>query len=196
MNIGKALQWVVVFVLVASALACSIPLAAPEPTATPVPPTTTPTSVPPTATPTPVPPTATPVPPTATPTPAPTTPSGTGALLTVEGIQLQIVSVKEQDRYNDYGPRNTFGDTLLVVSTKVIGVVSRQSFEAVTWRPGTSVTDENGRISEIGNLGYSTNQSEQVTAITWVFVVAKSSRSFTLTLPGGQTVKLDSFLNQ
>ena len=59
-----------------------------------------------------------------------------------------------------------------------------------------SITDENGRK---GNFDFSTTtifDSGKGNKIMWIFVVTQASRSFTLHLPGGQTVELDSLVKK
>lgn len=154
--------------------ACGV-LQAP-PTATPVPPTATP-----------IPPTATPVPPTATPIP------GIEAPLTIARARLLVTSVEIQDSF-ELGPSQRFeptshNDAVLVVETK-----TENATEGLADDWEVSVTDENGRRSEPAITMTSVSQSGSVESITWVLIVARASRSFTLHLPEGQTVDLAHFL--
>ncbi len=143
----------------------------------------------------------TPIPPPSASTPVPpaSSPSmGISAPVTIEGVQLQVASIEEADTYNmggqDVQP-NSGADTILLIDVTI-----KNADYATTqgWKGKVSVTDENGQESEPELTQTSTEGKGggSVSAIKWIFVVAKSSRSFMLSLPGGQTVKLDSLLKK
>jgi hypothetical protein len=160
--------------LVLSALACnSIPFLAPTPT-----PTATPTSTP-TATPT--------LTPTPTQTPTPTEVFGITSPVTVEGVDLQFVSVTTASHWlmgsTDYTPKSS-SDTFLVVKANVL-------------TPGTVYdTLKDWAVTLNSSIDWGINQPSgdisSIDSITWVFVVNQSESSFTINLPGGVDVPLDS----
>jgi hypothetical protein len=154
--------------LVSSALACnSIPFFAPTPT-----PTATPTSTP---TPTP------------TLTPTPTEVFGITAPVTVDGVDLKFVSVSTASHWlvgsQDYTPTSP-SDTFLVVTANVLTAGTAHSTLAA-W----DVT-LNGSVS--WTFLQSKGDSSAITAATWVFIVDQSLTKFTINLPGGVDVVLDS----
>jgi hypothetical protein len=160
--------------LVISALACnSIPFLAPTPT-----PTATPTSTP-TATPT--------LTPTPTQTPTPTGIPGVTMPITVEGVDLQFVSVTTASHWlfgsTDYTPKSS-SDTFLVVKANVLTPGTAQ-VTLKDWNPTL-----NNDIS--WNFMQSHGDINSIDSITWVFVVSQSESSFTINLPGGVDVPLDS----
>ncbi|HEY5118331.1 MAG TPA: hypothetical protein VII90_02665 [Anaerolineales bacterium] len=171
----KRFIWIAcVTTLVFSALACnSIPFLAPTPT-----PTATPTSTP-TAT-----PTLTPIP---TLTPTPTEIPGITIPVTVDGVDLQFVSVTTASHWlvgsDDYTP-NSSSDTFLVVTANVLTDNTAHSTLA-----GWDVT-VNGDVA--WSFLQSKGASTSITSATWVFVVDQSLTSFIINLPGGVDVPLDS----
>lgn len=163
-----------VVVLMFSALACnSIPFLAPTPTPTATP-TSTPTSTP-TKTPTP------------TNTPTPTGIPGVTMPITVEGIDLQFVSVTTAGHWlfgtSDYTPKLS-SDTFLVVKANVLTSGTAYS----------TLKDWDVKIN--GSIAWVFNQSggalSSIDTMTWVFIVAKSESSFTFNFPSGDDVVLDS----
>jgi hypothetical protein len=127
--------------------------------------------------------------PAAAPTPVP----GIGASLTVEGIALQVISVVRQDTY-EVSPQQKFvpnfpGDECLIVKASV---QTNDPEKLRGWK--VSVTDENGRESLPNMTSTETDASGTPKAIKWLLVVARTSRSFTLHLPAGQTIQLDTLL--
>ena len=160
--------------LVFSALACnSIPFLAPTPT-----PTATPTSTP-TATPT--------LTPTPTQTPTPTGIPGVTMPVTVDGVDLQFVKVTTASHWlvgsTDYTPTSS-GDTFLVVTANVLTDNTAHSVVA-----GWDVT-VNGDVS--WTFLQSHGNSSSINSVQWVFIVDQSLTSFTINLPGGVDVPLDS----
>jgi hypothetical protein len=160
--------------LMFSALACnSIPFLAPTPTPT-VTPTSTPTSTP-TRSPTPT--------RTATPTGIP----GITMPVTVEDVDLQFVSLRTVSHWilgsTDYTPKSS-SDTFLVVKADVLtsgtAYVSLKDWEV-------SLNGDNSWAFNHGNGDLSS-----IDSIEWVFVVSQSESSFTINLPGGVDVVLDS----
>ncbi|MGD0173387.1 MAG: hypothetical protein ABSC61_02965 [Anaerolineales bacterium] len=156
--------------LVISALACnSIPFLAPTPT-----PTATPTSTP-TLTPTP------------TQTPTPTEIPGIAVPVTVDGVDLQFVSVTTASHWlvgsQDYTPTSP-SDSFLIVKANVLTDNTAHSTLA-----GWDVT-VNGLVS--WTFLQSQGASSSITSATWVFIVDKGLTSFTINLPGGVDVPLDS----
>lgn len=128
--------------------------------------------------------------PTAMPTPIP----GVGAPLTIEGIQLQVTSAKEQDAYEvsfdqKFVP-NDPGDECLIVEASI---KTDDPQKVQGWK--VSVTDENGRESKPNITTTKTDASGVAKGVMWLFVVAKESRSFTLHLPNEQTIQLNTLLS-
>jgi hypothetical protein len=180
---GARAGWATIPLLAAFLLAGCVS-SAPTPAAPmAVSPTSLPAAISPTSASSPVPPSATPSPEHATSAPEPTP-------FTINGVPARILSIAEVDSFEDYEPRNTFEDTLLVVSAEPVAELNGESLQAVAWRENTSVADEKDRESPLGKMTWNTTQIDKVTAIAWVFVVSKAARSFTLRLPEGQTVAL------
>jgi len=160
--------------LVFFSLACnSIPFLAP--TATP---TATSTSTP-TSTPTKT--------PTRTKTPTPTGIPGITKPVTVQGIDLQFTSVSKTGHWNysgnDYTPKKS-SDTFLVVKANVL-------------TPGTMLATLSKWGAKINNGNewaflQSTGATGSIDTVTWVFVVPISETSYTINLPDGVDVVLDS----
>jgi hypothetical protein len=128
-------------------------------------------------------------PPTAASTPVP----GIGAPLAIEGIPLRVTSVTRQATYEasfqqKFVPTFPTDECLIVKAA----VQTDDPEKLRGWK--VSITDENGRAS-FPNMT-STEMDAQGTpkSLMWLLVVAKASRSFTLHLPGGQTVQLDTLL--
>jgi len=157
-----------------SALACnSIPFLAPTPT-----PTATPTSTP-TSTPT--------LTPTPTNTPTPTGVFGITSPVTIDGVDLQFISVTTATHWlvgsDDYTPTSS-SDVFLVVTANVLSADTAHSTLA-----GWDVT-LNGDIS--WSFLQSTGPSSSIDSAKWVFVVDKSLSGFTINLPGAVDVPLDT----
>jgi len=162
--------------LVFSALACnSIPFLAPTPT-----PTATPTSTP-TATPT--------LTPTPTQTPTPTGLPGITEPVTVNGVDLQFTSVTKETHWligtDDYTPKSS-SDIFLVVTAKILTNGTSHS-EVAAW----DVT-LNGTIS--WSFLQSHGPSSSIDSAKWVFVASDSETAFTISLPGGVDVVLDTLM--
>lgn len=154
------------------------------PTATRVTPTATPTPVPPTFT-------ATPVPPTPTKTPTPI--RGIDIPLSVQGVELQISSVTQQDTYQTSAGQ-TFepvaaNDVFLIVESAVL---SGDVEGILDW--SVSITDDKGRETTPGLSTTTRSDSGRGNSVTWLFVVARTWRFFTLHLPDRQTINLDPLL--
>jgi hypothetical protein len=127
--------------------------------------------------------------PAAAPTPVP----GIDAPLTVEGIQLQVISIARQDTYEvssqqEFVPNSPWDECLIVeASIKAYDPQKAQGWEV-------SVTDENGRESKSNLTSTETDASGVAKGIMWLFVVATDARSLTLHLLDGQSIQLDTLL--
>ncbi len=127
--------------------------------------------------------------PTAVSTPVP----GIGAPLAIEGIPLQVVSVTRQATYEvsfqqKSVPTFSSDECLIVKAT----VQTDDPEKLRGWK--VSITDENGRGSFPDMTSTEMDAQGTPKALMWLLVVAKASRSFTLHLPGGQTIQLDTLL--
>lgn len=129
----------------------------------------------------------------------------------IENVQLQISHVKMLDYYgplyDSYKPASG-DDKLLVIRANWISLPSESgngTSDVSKWN--VSVIDENGREDVpglsintggliIGEQGEAEMVGQGKGFIDWVFPVADSSQSFTLHLPGEQTVNLDPFLRE
>jgi hypothetical protein len=107
--------------------------------------------------------------------------------VTVDGIDLQFVSVTTAPNWlfgtTSYTPKSS-SDTFLLVKANVLS-------------SGTAYdTLKNWSITLNSSIDWSFNQSHgdlsAIDSITWIFVVSKSESSFTINLPGGVDVVLDS----
>jgi hypothetical protein len=136
--------------------------------------------------------------------------------ITVEGIQLQLGSATKQATYETsektYEPVSAY-DEILVVKVELLSAEIEQVIDwsdkdqvndwkrtlgdqLVDWE--VTVTDENGRVEE--PIGYMSITYPDISPqgtwttpgeVTWLFVVKKTSNSFTLNLPENKTIKLD-----
>jgi hypothetical protein len=134
-------------------------------------------------------PTATRVTPTATPTPI----RGIDIPLSVQGIELQISSVTQQDTYQTSAGQ-TFepvaaNDVFLIVESAVL---SGDVEGILDWC--VSITDDKGRETTPGLSTTTRSDSGRGNSVTWLFVVTRASRLFTLHLPDEQTISLDPLL--
>jgi hypothetical protein len=160
--------------LALSALACnSIPFLAPTPTPTATP-TSTPTSTP-TNTPTP------------TLTPTPTGIPGITEPITINGVDLQFISVTTAGHWyygsDDYTPKSSM-DTFLIVKANVL-------------TPGTAhstISAWNVTLNSSIDWTFlkSDGDSNSIDSMQWVFIVGKGETSFTMNFPDGTDVVLDS----
>jgi hypothetical protein len=129
----------------------------------------------------------------ATPSPSPVTAAGIDAPLLVDGLELQLTSADRQDRWvadldgSVYRP-NTQHDELLIVAGTVTGSVDVLQ----TWE--VSITDSGGRSDDPGVTSTTSTEGESGGEVEWVFVVARNARSFSLNLPGGETIDLTPLL--
>jgi hypothetical protein len=129
--------------------------------------------------------------PTFTPTPTPT-PTSTGVLgitmpVAVEGVELQFVSAKQVTHWQfgstDYTPKSS-GDAFLVVKANVL-------------TPGTAHdTVKNWYVTLNNGVSWVFLQSggdiSSIDSMEWVFIVSQSESTFTINLPGGVDVPLNS----
>ncbi len=107
--------------------------------------------------------------------------------VTVEGIDLQFVKVSTAGHWyfgtSDYTPTSS-SDTFLVVKANVLSAGTPYS------------TLKNWAVTLNGSIDWGFNQSsgniDAIDSITWVFVVPQSESAFTINLPGGVDVALDS----
>jgi hypothetical protein len=127
--------------------------------------------------------------PTATPTftPTPTGVFGITTPVTVMGVSLKFTGVATQYHWlmgsDDYTPKSS-SDTFLVVSASVLSSSTAHSTVA-----GWDVTLN-------GNIAWTFLQSQgpsgAITSVEWVFIVSQGLTHFTINLPGGVDVPLDS----
>ena len=113
---------------------------------------------------------------------------GIGSPITAEGIQVQVTSVTRKSSYVS-GTRTSTpslpGDELMIIEAKV----SRGDTQTFTnWK--VYVTDENGRQGSPGITTTTSATGGSVDKVTWIIAVSKTSRAFTLHLPGEQTIDL------
>lgn len=106
---------------------------------------------------------------------------------------MQLASARTQDTYElssqqKFAPNVPWDECLIVEAN--IGAGDAQVSQG--WQ--VSVTDEKGRESKPEMTAIKTGAGGAAQGLTWLFVVAKESRSFALHLPGGQTVQLDHLL--
>jgi hypothetical protein len=85
---------------------------------------------------------------------------------------------------------NSAEDIVLIVGANVFSDKLEDSI--LDWK--VSITDENGRETVPGLA--TTGIINGVNQVKWVVIVARASQSFTLHLPGEQTVNLDSLLEK
>jgi hypothetical protein len=136
--------------------------------------------------------------------------------ITFEGIKLQVGPVNRHDTFktsdSTYNTTSSSDDFLVVkarlLSAEIGSPASGNDIDRVNaWKRemgdivdgwNVTVTDENGRVSEIaGYLSVTypdiSSQGEWIKPgeVTWLFAVAKTSQSFTLNLSGNQTIKLE-----
>ena len=110
----------------------------------------------------------------------------------VGNFQLQITSVSRGPMM--FAPVGMAEDeTVLKVETKVHSgdpnIVAKSEGEFDVW-----ITDENGRRNSVRSTMSKSNRDRKILAIYWHFGVAKSSESFYLHFPDGETVDLSPFL--
>jgi hypothetical protein len=111
-------------------------------------------------------------------------------IITVSGVELKLASVQLTDSYgagNETVVPSSTTDTFLVVKCDVIS----SSVETVSW--DVSVTADKGSIVT-PSVTERNSQAGQLKELAWVFVVAKTSQTFVLNFPDGQTVNLDSLV--
>lgn len=172
-----------------TAVPTPVPTLTPSPAGTPTP-TPAPTATPaPTLTPTPV-PTATRSP-TPTMLPTPTLISGIGTPISVAGVQLQLSSASFHDTYENLSTQNPLEFTLLVINGKVF---SGPAPLGAIWDQGTEIINEVGRVS--GRAYALTGLGANPVTFTWVFGVARTSKSLKLRLPEGKTIDLAPLLTR
>jgi hypothetical protein len=141
--------------------------------------------------------------------------------ITVEGIQLQIGSATKQATFTTSQSTyrtNSADDEFLVVKVKLLSAETEQVIDWTDkeqvndWKDAladqvfdweVTVTDENGRVEE--PVGYKSIAYPDISPqgtwtapgeVTWLFVVKKTSNSFTLNLPENKTIKLSFLLNK
>jgi hypothetical protein len=127
--------------------------------------------------------------PTATPTLTPT-PTGIFGITTpveVDGVSLKFTGVQKESHWlvgsDDYTPTSST-DTFLVISADVLTVYTAHSTVA-----GWDVT-LNGNVS--WTFLQSHGDSSSIDSVQWVFIVDQNLSNFTINLPGGVDVPLDS----
>lgn len=113
--------------------------------------------------------------------------------IAVEGVQLQVFPANKQNSYtneHDNNPEkttytaNSANDTLLVVKARWSSATWNEELSTTIDGWNATVTDETGRVSTPGFLSVWNNGD-----IVWIFSVANTSKSFTLSL-SNQTIKL------
>jgi hypothetical protein len=105
----------------------------------------------------------------------------------VEGVELKFVSATNASHWffgsSDYTPKSS-GDAFLVVKANVL-------------TPGTAhATMKDWDVTLNDNTSWvflqSHGDTNSIDAMTWVFIVSQSDSSFTIHLPGGVDVVLNS----
>jgi hypothetical protein len=112
--------------------------------------------------------------------------------ITVEGVQLQLTSAKQQSNYQSatrrYKPTKAT-DIFLVIE----GEVDSGNLQSISkW--GAYVTDEDDRQSKPSITTFSAPKDDKPGRVVWVIVVSRSSQSFTLHLPDEQEIDLGPIL--
>jgi predicted small secreted protein len=110
---------------------------------------------------------------------------GISSPIDVDGTKMQVTSVKLQDSIETGGQvsRPSSADkTLLLVD---VSLSQKATLNA-------TVTDKNGNTIKPAMM--TTTLSGNKNSAGWVFVVNKGEKSFTLNLPGSQTIVLDSMI--
>lgn len=115
--------------------------------------------------------------------------------LTVEGVEFQLTSATLEEVYEsggqEYKPTSAT-DIFLIVKMKV----NQSTEEAMkTFNQNVVVHDENGRKNGPG-ITQIQFKDGQVKEGAWVFVIAKSSRAFTVELPGEHKIRLETLLKE
>jgi hypothetical protein len=210
----RLLLYATILALVASNVACS-----PQVSSTPAPgmgtPVTEITPVPRVGTPMTV---SAPVPATGSPTTESQTIPGIDTPLTVEGVPLQLLGVRKQDVFctemegDIWGRRETYDITCTLDNyggyytldshpremLLIVGVELSLNARKSDVDGEVSITDENGlqssKIKAFPVTWKNTKGADTDQQVYWLFAVEKTSQSFTLHLPGGQTVPLDRLL--
>lgn len=130
--------------------------------------------------------------------------SGVASPITVRGVAIRVTSAVLSDSFgtgnDEVRPRATTDVILAVQATSTEGSSAQPSPAASaggsggavgTWK--VSVTDENEKTSGWSKaIAIGAGGPGQSQAITWLFVVSRTSRTFTLTFPDGQTMPLAS----
>lgn len=118
-------------------------------------------------------------------TPTPTAIAGIQTPITVDGAGLLIVMATNDPALYESGAfaiQTQPGETVLHVEAQTVS----GNIDLGTFAQGVYLTDENGNKCPLVSYG---NEKP-----FWEFMVPKTSKSFTLHLPDGQTIKLDSIL--
>ena len=117
--------------------------------------------------------------------------AGIDSFVTVNGVELRVLTVELPKSY-DTGvstirPQSS-ADTLVAVGCEMKGEDLDNPI-----RP--SLVDENGGDGHLA-LTEKTFSPQGTGEVTWVFVASKSAKSYTLGLPDGQLVVLDSLISR
>jgi hypothetical protein len=108
------------------------------------------------------------------------------------GVKLKVISAIRQDTYavgtQTFTPNSPLDECLIVEAS----INDSDTGTVQGW--AVSITDENGRKSEPNLTSTKTYTSGKGTTIMWLFVVERTSNSFTVHLPDDQAVDISSLI--
>lgn len=117
----------------------------------------------------------------------------------IEEVKMVITSVTTAGSYEDYKPSSS-SDVFLLVEANALSKPDTVELKDVDFMGAASLEGaaEQKYKPSITQTSYvnAEDDSDIEATVTWIFVVSRTARSFTLVLPDEQSIVLDSFLTE